>query len=107
MLVALLRSVAGARADADVGVIVGHGRERVEAAVRDAVAKNPALGKLRIEFLLQSEQRGTGHAVREAMATDWGKSRVAAKTPIAVLPGDSPLIPPALIEAEMFGGPAR
>ena len=99
MLVALLRSVAGAKADAEVGIIVGHGREKVEAAVREAITKHPALEKLRVEFLLQSEQRGTGHAVREAMATAWGKARIAAKTSVAVLPGDSPLIPIALVEA--------
>ncbi len=99
MLVALLRSLAGARADAEIGVIVGHGREKVEAAVRAAVAANPALGKLRIAFLVQSEQKGTGHAVREAMATEWGRARVESGAPVVVLPGDTPLVPSALVEA--------
>ncbi len=99
MLVALLRSVAGANPSAEVGIIVGHGREKVESTVRAAAAASPALAKLRLEFLVQAEQLGTGHAVREAMATVWGKARVSAKTPILVLPGDSPQIPVSLVEA--------
>ncbi len=99
MLVALLRSVAGAKADATVGVIVGHGREKVENAVRAAMAANPDLAKLKLDFLIQAEQRGTGHAVREAMASDWGRARIAEKTSLLVLPGDSPLIPVSLVDA--------
>lgn len=99
MLVALLRSVATADAAAEIGVIVGHGREKVEDAVRAAIAADARLAKLRVEFLLQAEQRGTGHAVGAAMATAWGNRRVAARQPVVILPGDSPLIPPALVEA--------
>lgn len=101
MLIALLRSVARAKSDAEVGIIVGHGREKVESAVNSAVSADESLSGLRIVFLLQAEQRGTGHAVREAMATEWGKARLYSKSSIAVLPGDSPLIPPALVEAMM------
>jgi bifunctional UDP-N-acetylglucosamine pyrophosphorylase/glucosamine-1-phosphate N-acetyltransferase len=97
MLLALLRSVAEACAEIEIGVIVGHGREKVESVVREAVVKNPRLAKLRVSFLVQSEQRGTGHAVREAMATAWGKARTSAKSPVLVLPGDSPLIPAPLV----------
>ena len=99
MLIALLRSVASAKSDAEVGVIIGHGREKVEAAVRAAISADSRLAKLRVAFLVQAEPRGTGHAVREAMATAWGKARIAAKSTLLVLAGDSPLIPPALIEA--------
>jgi len=99
MLIALLRSVASAKSDAEVGVIIGHGREKVEAAVRAAISADSRLAKLRVAFLVQAEPRGTGHAVREAMATAWGKARIAAKSTLLVLAGDSPMIPPALIEA--------
>jgi bifunctional UDP-N-acetylglucosamine pyrophosphorylase/glucosamine-1-phosphate N-acetyltransferase len=99
MLIALLRSIAGANPEAEVGVIVGHGREKVEAAVREAVAKDSQLSNLQIEFLVQSAQLGTGDAVRSAMATSWGKTRIANKVPVLVLPGDSPLIPASLVEA--------
>jgi bifunctional UDP-N-acetylglucosamine pyrophosphorylase / glucosamine-1-phosphate N-acetyltransferase len=99
MLVALLRSVAEAIPEANVGIIVGHGREEVERVVREALTSVSLLSKLQVEFLLQAKQLGTGHAVREAMDTAWGRSRTFAKAPILVLPGDSPQIPPALIEA--------
>ncbi len=101
MIVALLRSVAASRSEnstIEVGMIVGHGRDQVEAAVK---AKASEFRNLKMSFLLQSEQRGTGHAVREAMATDWGKARVNEGVPVLVLPGDSPLITSALI-AEMM-----
>ena len=99
MLVALLRSVAAAKADAEVGIIVGHGREKVETAVRSAIDSNLALTNLKVSFLIQSEQKGTGHAVREAMASAWGKKRALENATIVVLPGDSPLIPSSLVAA--------
>ncbi len=103
MLVALLRSIAGARAaDEDslitVGIVVGHGREQVEAAVRSALNERAEMARLRIRFLHQTEQRGTGHAVRTAMESPWGVAEVAGRRPILVLPGDSPLISSDLIQ---------
>lgn len=82
-----------------VGIIVGHGREQVESAVRFAVGNDATLRNLNVSFLVQSEQKGTGHAVRSAMKTPWGDARIQEKSPILVLPGDSPLIPAALISA--------
>jgi bifunctional UDP-N-acetylglucosamine pyrophosphorylase/glucosamine-1-phosphate N-acetyltransferase len=100
MLLALLRSVRAAAESMpgglesfSIGIVVGHGREYVEAAVR---ASESARG-MRIAFLLQSEQKGTGHAVRSAMDTEWGRDRIRDASPILVLPGDSPLIPATLI----------
>ena|SRR5690606_30387708 len=95
MLVALLRSIREAAPDASIGIIVGHGRDEVEAAVRGSDVSHG----LKINFLLQAEQKGTGHAVRSAMVTEWGRERRNESSPILVLPGDSPLIPASLIEA--------
>lgn len=97
MVIALLRSIAKAGVS-DIGIIVGHGREQVEKIVREAL-RSADLSSLKVEFLIQSEQKGTGHAVRSAMDTAWGRTRISTNTPILVLPGDSPLIPADLITA--------
>jgi len=78
---------------ASVGVVVGHGREQVETFVRS----EPGLKGMNIEFILQSEQRGTGHAARCALDSAWGEARVREKAPVLVLPGDLPLISSDLI----------
>jgi bifunctional UDP-N-acetylglucosamine pyrophosphorylase/glucosamine-1-phosphate N-acetyltransferase len=73
-------------APASVITVVGHQKDEVERAVRDEVAGNDA-GSTEILFALQSEQRGTGHAVmaaREILASRPGS--------IIVLAGDGPLI---------------
>src|SRR6185295_9625663 len=69
--------------------IVGHQADAVEQAVRaererllERDGKAPSL-----EFVLQSEQRGTGHAVIAARATLEGR-----KGPVVVLAGDVPMI---------------
>ena len=69
--------------------IVGHQADAVEQAVRaererllERDGKAPAL-----EFVLQPEQRGTGHAVIAARATLEGR-----KGPVVVLAGDVPMI---------------
>lgn len=97
ILLALLRTIARTGIS-EVGIIVGYGRDQVEKVVRTA-ALDPDLSTLRIEFLIQAEQKGTGDAVRSAMNTAWGRGRTSEKTPILVLPGDSPLIPVELITA--------
>lgn len=81
--------------DSPIGIIVGHGRELVEEKVR----AHPELGKLNLSFLVQSEQKGTGHAVRSAMDTDWGRARAEENARILVLPGDLPLLPETLVSA--------
>jgi bifunctional UDP-N-acetylglucosamine pyrophosphorylase/glucosamine-1-phosphate N-acetyltransferase len=60
----------------DIYVIVGHQAEQVKAAVA-------ASG---VQFILQAEQRGTGHAIQSA------QSSVQAYENILVLSGDVPLI---------------
>lgn len=58
-------------------VVVGHGRERVAAAI-DGTAARP---------VVQEEQRGTGHAVRTAM-----RSLSDVRGTVVVVPGDTPLL---------------
>jgi len=66
---------------ADIYVIVGHEAERVKAAVA-------ASG---VQFVLQSEQRGTGHAIQCA------RESVKGYDTLLVLSGDAPLIKPETI----------
>lgn len=85
---ALLSWVVQAALDAGASrclVVVGHGRDDVE---RELVAR---FGE-RVEMVLQSEQRGTGDAVRCAMEAD-----AALEGRLLVLYGDCPLIPATLL----------
>ncbi|MBL7714760.1 MAG: bifunctional UDP-N-acetylglucosamine diphosphorylase/glucosamine-1-phosphate N-acetyltransferase GlmU [Bdellovibrionales bacterium] len=84
----LLETLHRAIPDADVAVIVGHGREKVE-----AVCKETDFGKKgRLTFILQDQQLGTGHAARCAMDAQWGEAQVKKKANILVMAGDSPLL---------------
>jgi bifunctional UDP-N-acetylglucosamine pyrophosphorylase / glucosamine-1-phosphate N-acetyltransferase len=65
----------------DIHVIVGHQAENVRAAV----------GPMGVKFVLQAEQRGTGHAIMCA------REQVAGYQNILVLSGDVPLIRPETI----------
>lgn len=65
----------------DIHVIVGHQAESVRAAV----------GPMGVKFVLQAEQRGTGHAIMCA------REQVAGYRNILVLSGDVPLIRPETI----------
>ncbi|MGZ3698327.1 MAG: bifunctional UDP-N-acetylglucosamine diphosphorylase/glucosamine-1-phosphate N-acetyltransferase GlmU [Bdellovibrionota bacterium] len=78
---------------ASVAIVVGHAREKVEAAVH----ANPNYQGHDLHFIHQAEQRGTGHAARCAMDSEWGSQMVSRKAEILVLPGDLPLIPMELI----------
>jgi bifunctional UDP-N-acetylglucosamine pyrophosphorylase/glucosamine-1-phosphate N-acetyltransferase len=93
MIFHVLDGVLQASSSATVCIVVGHGRERVEAAIRG----NPDYSSLDIHFVHQAEQRGTGHAARCAMDSSWGDEVVRKKLPVLVLPGDLPLIPAELI----------
>jgi bifunctional UDP-N-acetylglucosamine pyrophosphorylase/glucosamine-1-phosphate N-acetyltransferase len=64
-------------------LVVGHQAEMVQEAM------GPEL-----EYVLQAEQKGTGHAVQmaEALLGDWDG-------PLLVLPGDAPLLSASLLEA--------
>lgn len=66
----------------DIFVIVGHESERV----REAVS---ATG---VNFVLQAEQRGTGHALMVARAALSGNGNSKGYDQIIVLSGDAPLI---------------
>src|SRR5271169_3377545 len=60
----------------DIFVIIGHEAERVREAVRDTG----------VNFVLQAEQRGTGHALMAA------REALAPYDQVVVLSGDAPLI---------------
>jgi len=82
----LLRWAVEAAAGAGAGrtvLVVGHEAERVQEAM------GPEL-----EYVLQAEQKGTGHAVQmaEALLGNWDG-------PLLVLPGDAPLLSASLLEA--------
>jgi bifunctional UDP-N-acetylglucosamine pyrophosphorylase / glucosamine-1-phosphate N-acetyltransferase len=65
----------------DIYVVIGHQAEKVRAGVE-------AMG---VQFVLQAEQRGTGHAIMSA------QRQVAPYANILVLSGDVPLIRPETI----------
>jgi bifunctional UDP-N-acetylglucosamine pyrophosphorylase/glucosamine-1-phosphate N-acetyltransferase len=69
--------------------VVGHQAEEVERAVRDEAARLVERGAARtdLQFVLQSEQRGTGHAVMAAREQLKGR-----KGPLVLLAGDGPMI---------------
>ena len=82
----LLRWAVEAAAGAGSGrtvLVVGHQAEMVQEAMG-----------AELEYVLQAEQKGTGHAVQmaEALLSDWDG-------PLLVLPGDAPLLSASLLEA--------
>ncbi len=89
----ILSRITEAAPESAVAIVVGHGREQVEAAVRG----ESRFSGLKIEFVVQPEQRGTGHAARCAMDSPWGARVVKEKRPVLVLPGDAPLLTADLI----------
>jgi bifunctional UDP-N-acetylglucosamine pyrophosphorylase / glucosamine-1-phosphate N-acetyltransferase len=66
----------------DVFAIIGHEADRVRAAVADTG----------VQFVLQAEQRGTGHALMVA------QEALAPYDQVIVLSGDAPLITPQTIQ---------
>lgn len=92
MLFHILDRLAEVLPSASIALVVGHGRELVEKAVRSAQAIRPHYKDLKISFIHQAEQKGTGHAARCAMDAPWGAEQVKAKSLVLVLPGDLPLI---------------
>ena len=77
--------------DAHVAIVVGHQKEKVIELVSNQKFK------LKIDFIEQPEQKGTGHAVKCAMVSDWGKRAVANKENVFVLSGDLPLLSAELV----------
>lgn len=94
MLFHILSGVKKVSPEAAIGIVVGYGREQVEAAVHS----HSDFSDLNITFIHQPEQKGTGHAARCAMDSEWGENQVRSKSNVLVLPGDLPLMPPELVE---------
>lgn len=82
---------------APIAIVVGHGRELVQTAIQS----NARFKNLKITYVHQAEQLGTGHAARCAMDSAWGKGISTKNLDVLVLPGDLPLLPASLI-AEMI-----
>ncbi len=90
----ILSTVKKSSPEAEIGLVLGHGKSEVEKAVR----KNSEFKNLKITFLTQAEQKGTGHAARTAMDSEWGKKRLTENANVLILPGDLPLLTANLIE---------
>lgn len=89
MVLRVLDAAAEVRPDRIV-VVVGHGAETLVATVGDAMGST-------IEFAEQTEQLGTGDAVRAALDTIARTGSVRGD--IVVLPGDAPLLRGESVEA--------
>lgn len=76
-----------------IAFVVGHGKEAVEKYIRSELI----FEDLEIHFIVQTEQRGTGHAARCAMESPWGQEQIRKGREVLVLPGDLPLISRALV----------
>jgi len=80
----------------NVFIIVGHQADEVEKTVRDDVGRRRARGQstdAKLEFVLQAEQRGTGHAVLSA------RERLQDRSgPLVILGGDGPMLRPETLE---------
>ena len=76
---------------ASIHVVFGHGGEQVRAAIDD-----PG-----IHWVLQAEQKGTGHAVAQAMPA------IDALEQVLVLYGDVPLVRPETLKRLIDAGGAR
>jgi bifunctional UDP-N-acetylglucosamine pyrophosphorylase/glucosamine-1-phosphate N-acetyltransferase len=94
LLFHILSRVHAVSPKASVAVVVGHAREQVEKAIR----AESSLSSLSFSFVQQDEQKGTGHAARCAMDSEWGEKMVRSKANVLVLPGDLPLISDSLVE---------
>jgi bifunctional UDP-N-acetylglucosamine pyrophosphorylase/glucosamine-1-phosphate N-acetyltransferase len=86
MVFQILDQIATVSPRARVALVVGHQKELVIEKV--LAEKYP----MELSFVEQPEQKGTGHAVKCAMESAFGKSTVSAKGSVLVLPGDLPLI---------------
>ena len=76
-------------------VVVGHGAERV---MKTLIEEAPA--EMRLEFVTQHVQRGTGDAVSVALTAFTSDELDAdADADVIVMPGDQPLFRPSTIEA--------
>lgn len=94
LLFHIIESVKAVSPDAELVIVVGHGRELVEAQVTERFKSQMNT----ISFVHQAEQKGTGHAARCAMDSPWGEKMVKGKYPVLILPGDLPLMPSSLVD---------
>ena len=92
MIFQILDRLAEVAASSRVALVVGHQKEKVVEAVR---SQNYPM---EIAFVEQTEQKGTGHAVKCAMESDWGKTAVERQESVLVLPGDLPLVTSGLLK---------
>ncbi len=76
-------------------VVVGHGRDQVEAALKNEFESDEFKSDMgaRVQTAVQEEQRGTGHAVRCALP------RIPEQGTVVITYGDCPLIPPSTLRA--------
>lgn len=77
-----------------ITVVVGHEADQVETATRQAHPQAP------LQFVVQEQQLGTGHAVQQAMQA------LGDDGCVLVLYGDVPLVAPATLEAATAAGSA-
>jgi bifunctional UDP-N-acetylglucosamine pyrophosphorylase/glucosamine-1-phosphate N-acetyltransferase len=98
LLFHILSHVKSVAPHAPVAIVVGYDREKVESAVRE----DKSFSGLKITFVHQAEQKGTGHAARCAMESSWGLEMAKSKADILVLPGDLPLITMSLVDQMMM-----
>jgi bifunctional UDP-N-acetylglucosamine pyrophosphorylase/glucosamine-1-phosphate N-acetyltransferase len=77
----------------EVVVVVGHGADAVSKAVQDTVPEG-----LRVAFVEQPVQRGTGDAVAVGL-TGLAHDAVVDEGDVVVLPGDTPLLRPPTLAA--------
>jgi len=98
LLYYILNQIHHALPDAQVAIVVGHGKDAVENAVKSLLKSSLKSFNHTLDFIHQPDQKGTGDALRCVMESNWGKAHVAHKTPLLVLPGDMPLIPSQLIQ---------
>ena len=84
-----------------VVVVIGHGRDAVLEHLEEVAPW--------VDTVVQEEQRGTGHAVRIALAA-MASAQVLTPAPVVVLSGDTPLLTGAsvrlLVEAHVRAGAA-
>ena len=88
-LIGHVLEAASAIEPAHVVVVIGHGRDQVLAHVEEIAPW--------VDMVVQEEQRGTGHAVRIALAA-LASAQELPPAPVVVLSGDTPLLTGATVE---------
>lgn len=92
MLMHVLGALSGQRLHRTV-VVVGHGAERITKKLTEL-----APAELRLDFVEQREQRGTGDAAGVGLTALGGDDLDDTET-VVILPGDTPLVRPETVSA--------